>query len=390
VSAGAPGGTIKLRRSPHLVGYWTDAGPILENYATGRRAPGAPIVHTVLGVFSQWRSPAAATSALPDAEPSLVRRIVKTLVELTFLQRSDRPAAGIEDRLDAWRAWGPATGFFHCATRDIAFSGDLHAMARTMRAKARREPMPPVIKHYRGAPTLALPAPRTGGAFPAVVRSRRTWRRFGTNPASMTDLSDVLCLTFGVQRWMDLPGIGRVALKSSPWGGARHPIECFVVALRVAGLARGIYHYRPDSHRLERLRARAAPRDVRAFLPGQPWFAGASAVVLMTAVFARTQWRYPTGRAYRVILAEAGHLGQTFCLAASWRGLAPFCTMALADSRIERSLGLDGGSEAVLYAAGFGTRPAGVAWAPWPDAGGAQKRPGRADPSATRRARASA
>jgi hypothetical protein len=34
--------------------------------------------------------------------------------------------------------------------------------------------------------------------------------------------------------------------------------------------------------------------------------------------------------------------------------------MALADSRIEQDLGLDGVSESVLYAAGVGTRPSGV------------------------------
>jgi SagB-type dehydrogenase family enzyme len=263
-------------------------------------------------------------------------------------------------------------------------------MGRRMRAKARREPMPHAVKRYRDAPTVALPAPRTDGEFPAVLQNRRTWRRFGARPASVADVSDILGLTFGVQRWLDLPGIGRVALKSSPSGGARHPIECYVVALRVDGLARGVYHYRPDVHRLERLPARAGPRDVRTFLPGQPWYAEASAIVFMTAVFARTRWRYGSGRAYRVILAETGHLCQTFCLAASWRGLAPFCTMALADTRIEQHLGLDGASEAVLYAAGFGTRPAGATWAPWPDVAGDQNRPGRSGSRRARRARASA
>jgi SagB-type dehydrogenase family enzyme len=83
-------------------------------------------------------------------------------------------------------------------------------------------------------------------------------------------------------------------------------------------------------------------------------------VVVMTAVFARTQWKYPASRAYRAVLLDAGHLGQTFCLVATWLGLAPFCTMALADSRIERDLGIDGVTESVLYAAGVGVRPAGA------------------------------
>jgi len=77
----------------------------------------------------------------------------------------------------------------------------------------------------------------------------------------------------------------------------------------------------------------------------------------MTAVFPRVQWRYSFPRAYRVVLAEAGHVCQTFCLTATWLGLAPFCSMALADSRIENDLGIDGVTESVLYAAGVGTRP---------------------------------
>jgi SagB-type dehydrogenase family enzyme len=328
--------------------------------------PGTPIVHAVLGVFDRWRPLEAAAAAVPDAPPNALERLVDRLVELTLLQRSDRPVAGLEAEARDWRPWGPAASFFHFATRDVPFASDLAEVHRRMRAKARREPLPLAIKRHRGAPQVALPPMRATGDFPAVVRGRRTWRQFGARAASVADLADVLGLTFGVQRWVGLPGIGRVALKSSPSGGALHPIECYVLALRVDGLARGLYHYRGDTHVLERLPRRAGVADVPRFLPGQPWYAGASAVVLMTAVFARTRWRYPNGRAYRVILAEAGHLCQTFCLAATWRGLAPFCTMALADTIIERKIGVDGVSEAVIYAAGFGTRPAGVDWAPWP------------------------
>ena len=63
---------------------------------------------------------------------------------------------------------------------------------------------------------------------------------------------------------------------------------------------------------------------------------------------------YSYARAYRAVLIEAGHLCQTFFLVATWLGLAPFCSMALADSPIEKDLGLDGICESVLYAAGVG------------------------------------
>ncbi|HWY72768.1 MAG TPA: nitroreductase family protein, partial [Burkholderiaceae bacterium] len=59
-------------------------------------------------------------------------------------------------------------------------------------------------------------------------------------------------------------------------------------------------------------------------------------------------------RAYRVVLLDAGHLCQTFCLTATRIGLAPFSTAALKDTLIEQDLGIDGISESVLYVAGVG------------------------------------
>jgi hypothetical protein len=40
--------------------------------------------------------------------------------------------------------------------------------------------------------------------------------------------------------------------------------------------------------------------------------------------------------------------------------------MALADSKIESDLGIDGVRESILYAAGAGARPKETDWAPWP------------------------
>ena len=127
---------------------------------------------------------------------------------------------------------------------------------------------------------------------------------------------------------------------------------------RVRDVTPGIYHYAPDSHALERLSAATRPPPFDELLPTQWWYRNAAALVMFTAVFERTRWRYPTPRAYRAVLIEAGHVCQTFCLTATWLGLAPFCSMAIADSTVERLLRIDGISESVIYAAGVGTRPA--------------------------------
>lgn len=225
--------------------------------------------------------------------------------------------------------------------------------------------MPPAQKTCVGARQLLLPPPHCPGEFPQVLLARRTWREFSPVPVTFETLATLLGLSFGVQSWLHVRGLGRVALKTSPSGGARHPIETYLLALRVQGLPSGLYHYAAATHRLELLSRGANRAQVTRYLNGQWWFAGASAVVFMTGVFARTQWKYPAPRAYRIVLLDAGHICQTFCLVATWLGLAPFSTMALADSRIEKALRLDGVSESVLYAAGVGTPPRSAKWAPW-------------------------
>ena len=68
--------------------------------------------------------------------------------------------------------------------------------------------------------------------------------------------------------------------------------------------------------------------------------AQSSVLMFMSAVFERNRWKYPDSAAYRTVILDAGHMCQTFCLTATWLGLAPFCTMALAESKVEKALWL--------------------------------------------------
>lgn len=265
---------------------------------------------------------------------------------------------------DAPKVWDDALRF-HAATRDVANLPPL-AWADTLIARRARRRPPPAIKRLRGAETVKLPQTALTGEFQSVLRARRTWRAFGPGSLTMAHLSKLLWLTAGVMRWERPVEGGRVALKTSPSGGAVHPTELYVLSLAVAGLERGIYHYRPDLNALERIRKGASKRDINRYIPEQPWYSAASIVVFFASRFTRSQWRYPHSRTYRANLIEVGHLCQSFCLVATWLGLAPFCSMALADSSIEEALGLDGVTESVLYAAGAGLRPEDVDWAPSP------------------------
>ena len=347
----------RFRRAPWLVSYWDAGDLVYENYATGASVSVDPLACQVLHAFERWRSVDALAASLPEYSRSSLERAVRSLAHHGLLEESGAPTDDRARAMDAWAHWNPAAGFFHASTRNVRFSRDRAATDRRLRRKAKSEGLPSRFKRYANARALRLPPPCDKGSVPDVLLARRTWREFSRRPISRVDLATLLGLTWGVHGWIDLPGQGRLPLKTSPSGGARHPIEVYVLARRVEGVPRGLYHYSPDRHRLELLRSGASSRQVVSYLPTQTFFGSAAALMLMTAVFERTRWKYEFARAYRVILAEAGHLCQTFCLVATWLGLAPFETMALADSRIERDLKIDGVTEAVLYAAGVGTRP---------------------------------
>jgi len=63
------------------------------------------------------------------------------------------------------------------------------------------------------------------------------------------------------------------------------------MALRVAGLSPGMYHYRANDHCLEKMPAQAASRIAREYCADQPYVADAAALFIMTAVFERDRSR---------------------------------------------------------------------------------------------------
>jgi SagB-type dehydrogenase family enzyme len=349
--------TTLYRRAPFIVSYWSGNSLVFENFLTGRRVASTPQAAAILHFFDRWRSPRELIVHLGEYEPSSVQRAIALLHEHSFLQRSGEICPPREQALKNWREWNPAAGFFHLSTKDVEFYQEPEEEFRCVLLLAKLHAAPKPYKRYRRVAQVCLPKPNVDGEFPRVLLSRRTWRTFSAKPVGLPELSTLLSLTWGIQGWANVPRLGSAALKTSPSGGALHPVEAYLLTRKVRGLRPGLYHYDGAAHCLDLLQRGANSRQIAKYLAGQSWFGDASFVVFMTAVFARTQWKYDYPRAYRAVLMEAGHLCQTFCLTATWLGLAPFCTIAFNDSSIERLLGVDGISESVLYVAGAGTRP---------------------------------
>ena len=348
---------VRYRRAPFLISYWRDNELVFENFLTQHRVSANPLTSTILDFFDRERSLRSLCAAFTGYTAGSLRIAVQTLAQHSLLQRQGRKPPPGERELRAWSEWNPAAGFFHLSTKDLPFELDAAKEFRNLVRLVKSKPIPKPVKHYPKTQHVPLPAPAFHSEFSRALTERRTWRKFSKKPVELSLLGNLLGLTWGVRKWVEIPKIGAVAVKTSPSGGALHPIEAYVLARNVSGLHSGIYHYSAADHRLELLRRGGSSRQITDYLANQFWYGGAAFVVFMTAVFARTRWKYDYARAYRAVLIEAGHLCQTFCLTATWLGAAPFCTMAFADSKIEKALGVDGIAESVIYVAGAGLRP---------------------------------
>jgi SagB-type dehydrogenase family enzyme len=346
---------IQLRRAKSLFAYWQDGRLFFHNFARRLTVSGRPITCEVLDFFSDWRTSQEATSHFADYAPRSVRSAISQLVKHRLLLVKDSSDAAEDNRIaKEWSAWLPE-GSFHFSTKNVAYAGENLSFDQLKAMAILPKTAPPkFFKTVKGAkkklPTRVFP----DSEFIRVLMTRKTHRRFSKQEVTLEAVSQLLSLVWGVTGYLHSPMFGKLLHKTSPSAGARHPGEVYVMALRVKDLRPGLYHYHPGHHHLERISTNATPDKARLYCGHQSYIRNAAALFLMTAVFRRTMWKYHLARAYRVVLLDAGHLCQTFCLVATWLGLAPFCTAALKDTLIEEDLGIDGIRESVLYVAVVG------------------------------------
>lgn len=342
----------RYRRAGALIAFWDGQDFVFENYLTGKQTSISALVAHLLDALDELHS-----------KDDLIRifasipcggELIESLITADVLLEEGCPAETADRLLDvSWR-WGRDARYFHFSTQRVAFQEpDQEKLSLAELAKA--DPPPAVNQSYHG-PRTPLPqtfATYSGGLWDAL-RTRRTRRAFKRQPISLNSFAAVVQWCWGATQVIKDPVLGPYQLKTSPSGGARHPIEVYPVVIRVEEVESGIYHYSTTSHELTLLKAGGFEDLVVELCADQPWVRDASVVFFMTAVLERSMWKYRHSHAYRVIQLDAGHLGQTFHLVCTELGLAPFTTAALSAKRVEEELGLDGISEVAIYAAAAG------------------------------------
>lgn len=195
---------------------------------------------------------------------------------------------------------------------------------------------------------VSLPAPPAAGAgsLEEALARRRSVREYVPGALTLSEISRLLWATQGA------PTPGR---RTAPSAGATYPLETYLVAGEVEGLAAGVYRYRPSHHRLETVSNDDIRLELATAAWGQGWVRRAPAVVVIAAAYERTIARYGK-RGARYVHMEAGHAAQNLLLQATALDLGAAPVGAFSDTLVSRLLRLPD-SEKPLYLIPIGRSP---------------------------------
>jgi SagB-type dehydrogenase family enzyme len=178
-----------------------------------------------------------------------------------------------------------------------------------------------------GEKIIELPEPLLKGAmsFEEALAARRSVRDFANERLTEKELSQLLWSAQGITRSWG----GRTA----PSAGALYPIEMYIV------LPEGLFRYVAKGHKLVMISDQNLIRPLAAAALGQECVRHAPAVIVMTAVYERTERKYGQ-RGERYVKMEVGHAAENILIQAVSLGLGAVPIGAFYDDRVSRALNL--------------------------------------------------
>ncbi len=192
---------------------------------------------------------------------------------------------------------------------------------------------------------IQLPAPDRENGWPLfrTMNLRRSVREFQKKTVSLQVLSQVLWAASGLTL-----KAGDFLLRTAPSAGALYPVDIYVFTREVENLSPGLYHFIPAAQALRQRYEGDLSQLLSDAALNQDFLAEASFVLVLTAVFERTTWKYGA-RGFRYIYLDAGHVAQNAALAAVSLGLGSCPVAAFFDDEVNALLGVNPARESAIY-----------------------------------------
>lgn len=306
-------------------------------------------------------------------------KITRELFGISELQAHEMIAMGVQNQIlveevsqnldinngRVWEEFGWRDALdFHLAVRDLQFNPDredyLSAMTAYLKASEvglDEPPLGPYKEKYSGAEYIDLPTVSDGvmrSTLREALHARTPFMPYSKIAVTWEQFSELMQQVYGIQS--ETNGLlGTFYRRTSPSGGARHPIETYIVINDVENIPPGLYHYSPKHHRLEIMRQDNLREIAGTLCFEKTGIKTASAVVFLTVRWSRHMWKYRYARSYRMVLFDVGHLVQTHVLTGCAIGIRSYLCPSVHDSECLQFLNLEEDcDEGVVFAIGIG------------------------------------
>jgi SagB-type dehydrogenase family enzyme len=304
-------------RSPFLLSFWNNEGKlVIYNYNKNTMAVVSNDVMKIIDTLSQWRNTQQISDQLNIDKKDLTKAL-EHLVRLKLIHKNRLTYQDMQN--DDNMVWDPI---------DLAMQRQRSYGGRFPMSK-RHGKSPSPTKNVKGISSFVLPSPDniddSKSSLLKVLDERRSIRRYGSRLVSVGELSYLLYHSARIKEIFRSKE-GTLTKRPYPSGGARYPLEIYVVNNRIRGLQRGIHYYDPLKHKLNLIHKNNSfqKRFNRFIMDVQHPLMNREPDVLfiITAVFARTMWKYEK-LGLSLILSDLGCLYQTMYLIATELKLAP-------------------------------------------------------------------
>ena len=213
---------------------------------------------------------------------------------------------------------------------------------------------PGPYKIYPDAGTMSLPRDIELPTMPTLAAIEAP--ADGHRELDLATLTRILFCANGLTRQRKIGGED-YHFRAAASAGALYPIETYLAAANVDGMEAGLYHFSAADLKVRGLR-RGDWREVIARATAKrPVFEHASAILVMSAIFWRSAWKY-RARAYRYCFWDTGTILANLLAAAVAEGVSAEVVTAFVDAEIETLIGVDGESEGVMCLVALGSTSA--------------------------------
>ena len=195
---------------------------------------------------------------------------------------------------------------------------------------------------------IKLPQPKYTSTVSVekALLERRSVRSFKNEPLTVEEISQLLWAAQGITN--------ERGYRTAPSAGALYPLEVYIVAGNVSGLADGIYRYVPDGHELMRIQKGDKRAELCNAALMQSFIRECPINIVFSAVYERITGKYGE-RGIRYAQIEVGHAGQNVYLQAVSLNLGTVAVGAFVDSEVKKVMGMKDG-EYPLYIMPVGRR----------------------------------